>query len=96
MRICRDCQFAERVTYLRDGDMECRLHPPKDHGYSQFPRVHQYNWCGRFKERPHDELPPEMLSEIAERAKFEKVLREYAQKVLDMMREDAKAQGGAA
>lgn len=96
MRMCQNCQFAVRVTHLRDGDLECHLHPPKDHAYSKFPTVSQYDWCGRFKERPSDELPPEMLSEIAERAKFEKVLREYAKKVLDMMREDAKAQGGAA
>jgi len=91
MRSCAECQFSEQSRW-QTNSLECHINPPRG-GTSPFPNVPPDCWCARFRERPSDELPPQMLSEIAERAKFGKVLREYAQKVLGMMREDAKAQG---
>ena len=92
MRRCEVCQFSEQDRW-QPKNLECRYASPRG-GSSPFPKVSGECWCGRFRQRPHDELPPQMLTEIAERAKCEGVLREFAQKVLDMMRESAKAQGG--
>lgn len=91
MRRCAECQFSEQSRW-QPNEMECRINPPKDSS-RPFPKVSKDCWCGRFKERPSDELPPQMLAEVNERAKCEGVLREFAQKVLNMMRESVKAQG---